>query len=59
VQCKRVVSQLPRSHRNVFVYLVAFLREVLRHSSNNGLSPQDVGTCPVYSTAAGTILTGR
>ena len=46
-ECKRIVMQLPHYHRNAFVYLIAFLREVLRHSSNNDLSAQDLGTCRV------------
>ncbi|XP_062818573.1 type II inositol 1,4,5-trisphosphate 5-phosphatase isoform X1 [Anolis carolinensis] len=33
----QVVSTLPRCHRNVFSYLMAFLRELLRHSAKNHL----------------------
>lgn len=43
-ESKRVVMQLGRTHRNVFVYLTGFLREVLRHSAHNGLTAQDLGT---------------
>lgn len=45
--CKRLVSQLPRVNRNVFVYLTAFLREVLAHADNNKLTAQDLGTPPL------------
>nr|XP_020656276.1 type II inositol 1,4,5-trisphosphate 5-phosphatase isoform X1 [Pogona vitticeps] len=33
----RVVSVLPKCHKNVFSYLMAFLRELLQHSSKNRL----------------------
>ncbi|KAM9377004.1 inositol polyphosphate 5-phosphatase OCRL isoform 2-T2 [Pholidichthys leucotaenia] len=33
--CKQLISQLPRAHRNVFRYLMAFLKELLKHSHNN------------------------
>ncbi|CAL8356126.1 unnamed protein product [Merluccius merluccius] len=36
--CKQLVSQLPRAHRNVFRYLMAFLRELLKHSHYNNLT---------------------
>uniref|UniRef100_A0A8C5BVX6 phosphoinositide 5-phosphatase n=1 Tax=Gadus morhua TaxID=8049 RepID=A0A8C5BVX6_GADMO len=36
--CKQLVSQLPRAHRNVFRYLMAFLRELLKHSHSNNLT---------------------
>uniref|UniRef100_A0A7N6AF53 phosphoinositide 5-phosphatase n=1 Tax=Anabas testudineus TaxID=64144 RepID=A0A7N6AF53_ANATE len=36
--CKQLISQLPRAHRNVFRYLMAFLKELLRHSHNNNLT---------------------
>uniref|UniRef100_A0A668A152 phosphoinositide 5-phosphatase n=1 Tax=Myripristis murdjan TaxID=586833 RepID=A0A668A152_9TELE len=36
--CKQLISQLPRAHRNVFRYLLAFLRELLKHSHNNNLT---------------------
>lgn len=37
-QCKQLISQLPRAHRNVFRYLMAFLRELLKFSHHNNLS---------------------
>ena len=35
--CKQLVSQLPTHHRHVFNYIAAFLREVIRHSRENGV----------------------
>uniref|UniRef100_A0A3Q2XWG4 phosphoinositide 5-phosphatase n=1 Tax=Hippocampus comes TaxID=109280 RepID=A0A3Q2XWG4_HIPCM len=37
VQCEKVVSALPQCHRNVFNYLAAFLRELLKNSASNRL----------------------
>ncbi|XP_042296834.1 type II inositol 1,4,5-trisphosphate 5-phosphatase isoform X2 [Sceloporus undulatus] len=37
VLSRQVASTLPRCHRNVFSYLTAFLRELLRHSGKNHL----------------------
>ncbi|XP_063794439.1 inositol polyphosphate 5-phosphatase OCRL isoform X2 [Pseudophryne corroboree] len=42
--CRQVISQLPRSHRNVFRYLVAFLRELLKYTSDNNLSASLIAT---------------
>uniref|UniRef100_A0A8C6K4A4 phosphoinositide 5-phosphatase n=1 Tax=Nothobranchius furzeri TaxID=105023 RepID=A0A8C6K4A4_NOTFU len=42
--CKQLISQLPRAHRNVFRYLMAFLRELLKHSTNNNLTASLVAT---------------
>ncbi|XP_028834651.1 type II inositol 1,4,5-trisphosphate 5-phosphatase isoform X1 [Denticeps clupeoides] len=36
-QCKKVISMLPQCHKNVFNYLTAFLRELLKNSSHNHL----------------------
>uniref|UniRef100_A0A3P9HVD0 phosphoinositide 5-phosphatase n=1 Tax=Oryzias latipes TaxID=8090 RepID=A0A3P9HVD0_ORYLA len=36
--CKQLISLLPRAHRNVFRYLLAFLKELLKHSHNNNLT---------------------
>jgi len=33
--CKEKLSLLPTSHYNTFIYVVSFLREVLRHESKN------------------------
>eukprot|EP00128_Syssomonas_multiformis_P012082 Colp12_sorted_trinity150504_noHs@19516 len=40
ILCKQVISQLSSVHYNVFVYLMAFLREVLEHSARNGLTTE-------------------
>ncbi|CAG2118289.1 unnamed protein product, partial [Medioppia subpectinata] len=34
---KQVVNEIPEHHRNVFYYLIAFFRELLRHSNSNKL----------------------
>uniref|UniRef100_A0A8C5PR65 phosphoinositide 5-phosphatase n=1 Tax=Leptobrachium leishanense TaxID=445787 RepID=A0A8C5PR65_9ANUR len=36
--CRQVISHLPRCHRNVFRYLMAFLRELLKYTGENNLS---------------------
>ncbi|XP_075752722.1 inositol polyphosphate 5-phosphatase OCRL isoform X2 [Pelodiscus sinensis] len=36
--CRQVISHLPRCHRNVFRYLMAFLRELLKYSEDNNVS---------------------
>ncbi|KJE90079.1 inositol 5-phosphatase 4, variant 3 [Capsaspora owczarzaki ATCC 30864] len=36
----QVLTQLPSEHYNLFVYLMAFLREVLSHAVTNGLSAE-------------------
>uniref|UniRef100_A0A7N4V033 Rho-GAP domain-containing protein n=1 Tax=Sarcophilus harrisii TaxID=9305 RepID=A0A7N4V033_SARHA len=36
--CQQVISHLPQYHRNVFWYLIAFLRELLRHSETNNIT---------------------
>ncbi|XP_036592419.1 inositol polyphosphate 5-phosphatase OCRL-like [Trichosurus vulpecula] len=35
---QQVISHLPQCHRNVFWYLIAFLRELLRHSETNNIN---------------------
>lgn len=35
--CKAIVHKLPDHHRNVFTYLMAFLKELLNHSEDNNL----------------------
>ncbi len=34
---------MPSNHRNVFYYLIAFLRELLRHSNSNKLDSKILG----------------
>ncbi|XP_061427974.1 inositol polyphosphate 5-phosphatase OCRL-like isoform X2 [Lethenteron reissneri] len=36
-QSSQVIQQLPRCHLNTFRYLMAFLRELLKHSEDNGV----------------------
>ncbi|XP_056347009.1 inositol polyphosphate 5-phosphatase OCRL isoform X2 [Oenanthe melanoleuca] len=36
--CRQVILQLPSCHRNVFRYLMSFLRELLRYSEDNNVS---------------------
>ncbi|KAJ8348753.1 hypothetical protein SKAU_G00273420 [Synaphobranchus kaupii] len=36
--CRQLISLLPRAHRNVFRYLMAFLRELLKFSHQNNLT---------------------
>ncbi|XP_028315444.1 inositol polyphosphate 5-phosphatase OCRL isoform X4 [Gouania willdenowi] len=42
--CKQLISQLPRSHRNVFRYIMAFLKELLKHTNNNNLTASLIAT---------------
>ncbi|KAK2844859.1 hypothetical protein Q5P01_011518 [Channa striata] len=36
-QCEKIISMLPQCHQNVFNYLAAFLRELLKNSASNRL----------------------
>uniref|UniRef100_A0A674E729 phosphoinositide 5-phosphatase n=1 Tax=Salmo trutta TaxID=8032 RepID=A0A674E729_SALTR len=40
----QVVSLLPRCHKNVFNYIAAFLRELLKHSTHNNLDVNILAT---------------
>ncbi|ELT95411.1 hypothetical protein CAPTEDRAFT_130250 [Capitella teleta] len=42
-QAKQVLQRLPTSHRNVFKYICAFLRELLKHSASNFLDARFLG----------------
>ncbi|XP_068106092.1 inositol polyphosphate 5-phosphatase OCRL isoform X2 [Hyperolius riggenbachi] len=42
--CRQVISQLSRSHRNVFRYLMAFLKELLKYTSDNNLTANLIAT---------------
>nr|3QIS_A Chain A, Inositol polyphosphate 5-phosphatase OCRL-1 [Homo sapiens] len=42
--CRQVISQLPRCHRNVFRYLMAFLRELLKFSEYNSVNANMIAT---------------
>lgn len=39
----QLISQLSSAHRNVFRYLMAFLKELLKHSHNNNLTASLLG----------------
>lgn len=41
----QVIVQLPSCHRNVFRYLMSFLRELLRYSEDNNVSATMIGEC--------------
>lgn len=38
MMCKKVLSQIPENHRNLFQYLCVFLRDLLKHSDRNRLN---------------------
>ncbi|XP_041095797.1 inositol polyphosphate 5-phosphatase OCRL-like isoform X1 [Polyodon spathula] len=42
--CRQLISQLPRVHRNVFRYIMAFLRELLKYSEDNNLNASMIAT---------------
>ncbi|XP_015316907.1 inositol polyphosphate 5-phosphatase OCRL isoform X1 [Bos taurus] len=42
--CRQVISQLPGCHRNVFRYLMAFLRELLKFSEYNNVNANMIAT---------------
>ncbi|XP_066538323.1 type II inositol 1,4,5-trisphosphate 5-phosphatase isoform X2 [Hoplias malabaricus] len=43
-QCKMIISTLPQCHKNVFNYITAFLRELLKNSANNHLDVNILAT---------------
>uniref|UniRef100_A0A3Q3VXN8 phosphoinositide 5-phosphatase n=1 Tax=Mola mola TaxID=94237 RepID=A0A3Q3VXN8_MOLML len=43
-QCEKVISMLPQCHQNVFNYLSAFLRELLKNSASNRLDVNILAT---------------
>ncbi|XP_035806725.2 type II inositol 1,4,5-trisphosphate 5-phosphatase isoform X1 [Amphiprion ocellaris] len=43
-QCEKVISMLPQCHKNVFNYLAAFLRELLKNSASNRLDVSILAT---------------
>lgn len=45
---QQLISQLPRAHRNVFRYLMAFLKELLKHAHNNNLTASLIGMQYIY-----------
>ncbi|KAK7574140.1 hypothetical protein V9T40_011331 [Parthenolecanium corni] len=44
VECKRIILSLPALNRAVFLYLCAFLQELLSHSSENNLDAKTIAT---------------
>ncbi|XP_034553894.1 type II inositol 1,4,5-trisphosphate 5-phosphatase isoform X2 [Notolabrus celidotus] len=42
--CEKVISMLPQCHQNVFNYLAAFLRELLKNSASNRLDVSILAT---------------
>eukprot|EP01084_Bolivina_argentea_P265255 449540_1 len=38
--CRQALMRLPLSHYNAFIYVISFLREILKHSSRNHLTPE-------------------
>jgi hypothetical protein len=49
-ECKKLVGEIPESHRHVFYYLTSFMRELLRHSNYNKLDQK------VLASAFGSIF---
>ncbi|TMS10526.1 Type II inositol 1,4,5-trisphosphate 5-phosphatase [Larimichthys crocea] len=43
-QCEKTISMLPQCHQNVFNYLAAFLRELLKNSASNRLDVNILAT---------------
>ncbi|XP_068998244.1 type II inositol 1,4,5-trisphosphate 5-phosphatase isoform X1 [Embiotoca jacksoni] len=43
-QCEKVISMLPQCHKNVFNYLAAFLRELMKNSASNRLDVSILAT---------------
>ncbi|KFM68462.1 Type II inositol-1,4,5-trisphosphate 5-phosphatase, partial [Stegodyphus mimosarum] len=44
ISCRNVVNEIPRIHRSVFRYIVAFLREILNHGTLNRLDGKLLAT---------------
>lgn len=45
---QQVISMLPQCHQNVFNYLTAFLRELLKHTANNRLDINILCKAPAF-----------
>ncbi|XP_050430300.1 inositol polyphosphate 5-phosphatase OCRL isoform X2 [Adelges cooleyi] len=43
-QCKQIISQLPERSKNVFLYLCAFLQELLNHVNDNNLDTKTIAS---------------
>ncbi|KAJ8669739.1 hypothetical protein QAD02_000998 [Eretmocerus hayati] len=44
LQCKQIVMQLPEIRRTVFLYICAFLQELLSHTQDNGLDAKTLAS---------------
>lgn len=44
----QLIFQIPQSHRNVFTYVSAFLRELLVYSNDNKLDAKTLGECSLF-----------
>ncbi|KAL7289736.1 hypothetical protein TKK_0016344 [Trichogramma kaykai] len=44
LQCKQIVMQLPEIRRTVFLYICAFLQELLNHTQDNGLDAKTLAS---------------
>ncbi|XP_014209022.1 inositol polyphosphate 5-phosphatase OCRL-1 [Copidosoma floridanum] len=44
LQCKQLVMQLPEIRRTVFLYICAFLQELLNHTQDNGLDAKTLAS---------------
>lgn len=42
LKCKQLIQSLPPVNRNVFCYIIAFLRELLKYSFHNKLTPRQI-----------------
>lgn len=52
-----MLTQLKPTHYNVFVYLVSFMRELLRHKANE-LTPDTLGMCTTPLFESNSLLYG-
>ena len=48
--CLAVVNHLVLTRKQVFIYVVQFLREVLRHKDQNRLTLYKLGECNLFET---------
>jgi phosphatidylinositol-bisphosphatase len=42
--CREILHQMPEIHRNCFVYILMFLKEIIKHSSHNNSNPKFIAT---------------
>lgn len=46
----QLIFQIPQSHRNVFTYISAFLRELLLYSNDNKLDAKTLGEYNLFAS---------